>query len=56
MFLGEPGRTSIGSYYEIWMDGRKYAEGRRRWSGSIAAGPLVPLPDAIAAPLRAGNG
>ena len=27
MYLGDPGRTSVGSYYEIWMNGRKYAEG-----------------------------
>ena len=27
MYLGEPGRTSVGSYYEILKDGRKYADG-----------------------------
>ncbi len=27
MYLGEPGRSSVGSYYELRMNGRKYAEG-----------------------------
>ena len=27
MYLGEPGRPSVGSYYEISKDGRKYADG-----------------------------
>jgi acyl-CoA thioester hydrolase len=27
MFLGGPGRTSVHSYYEIWKDGRRYADG-----------------------------
>jgi acyl-CoA thioester hydrolase len=27
MFLGTPGRSSVESHYELWMDGRKYAEG-----------------------------
>ena len=27
MFLGELGRSSFGSHYEIWMNAKKYAEG-----------------------------
>ena len=47
MFLGEPGRTSIGSYYEIWMDGRKFADGASRmvWI-KRSTGKSTPLPDA----------
>ena len=54
MYLGDPGRTSIGSYYEIWMNGRKYADGAAKmvWI-DLASGRSVPLPDAVAAPLRA---
>ena len=54
MYLGHPGRTSVGSYYEIHMDGRKYADGAAKivWI-DLATGRPVPLPDAIAAPLRA---
>ena len=37
MYLGDPGRTSVGSYYEICTDGRKYADGAsRRSSGSTS--------------------
>ncbi len=54
MYLGEPGRTSVGSFYEIWMNGRKYAEGAAKivWI-DVTSGRSVPLPDAVAAPLRA---
>ena len=54
MYLAEPGRTSVGSHYEIWKDGRKYAEGAARivWI-DLASGRSVPLPEAVAAPLRA---
>jgi acyl-CoA thioester hydrolase len=54
MYLGDPGRTSVGSYYEIRMNGRKYAEGAAKivWI-DLASGRSVPLPDAVAAPLRA---
>jgi len=57
MALGELGRTSIGSFYELWIGETKYAEGAARivWI-DIASGRPVPLPDAIAAPLRAGTG
>jgi acyl-CoA thioester hydrolase len=30
MFTGPPGRSSIDSHYELWMDDRKYAEGSAR--------------------------
>jgi acyl-CoA thioester hydrolase len=54
MYLGDPGRTSVGSYYEIWMNGRKYADGAAKivWI-DLASGRSVPLPEAVAAPLRA---
>jgi acyl-CoA thioester hydrolase len=54
MLLGDPGRSSVGSYYEIWMNGRKHADGAARivWI-DLASGRSVPLPDAVAAPLRA---
>jgi acyl-CoA thioester hydrolase len=53
MFLGEPGRTSIGSWYEIWMDGRKYAEGASRlvWIDRTT-GKSTPLPPRVSAVLR----
>ena len=54
MYLGNPGRTSVGSYYEIHAAGRKYAEGAAKmvWI-DVASGRPVPLPDSVAAPLRA---
>ncbi|MEO6566307.1 MAG: thioesterase family protein [Casimicrobiaceae bacterium] len=54
MYLGDPGRTSVGSYYEIHAEGRKYAEGAARmvWI-DVASGRPVPLPAVVLAPLRA---
>ncbi len=54
MFLGEPGRTSVGSFYEILMEGRKFAEGAAKivWI-ELASGRPVPLPERVIAPLRA---
>jgi acyl-CoA thioester hydrolase len=54
MYLGDPGRTSVGSFYEIWCGGRKYAEGAAKivWI-DLGSGRSVPLPDRITAPLRA---
>jgi acyl-CoA thioester hydrolase len=54
MHLGDPGRTSVGSYYEIAMQGKKHAEGAARivWV-NLASGRSIPLPEAVAAPLRA---
>jgi acyl-CoA thioester hydrolase len=53
MFLAEPGRTSVGSFYELWMDARRYADGAARmvWV-DLATGRPCALPDAVAAPLR----
>ena len=54
MYLGDPGRTSVGSYYEILMGGRKYADGAAKlvWI-DIASGRSIPLPDRVTARLRA---
>ena len=53
MYLGDAGRTSVGSFYEIWHDGRKFAEGAAKivWI-DLASGRPVPLPDRITTPLR----
>ena len=53
MFLGKLGRSSIDTFYEIWMEGRKFAQGAARlvWINR-GTGRSTPLPDAIAAPLR----
>jgi acyl-CoA thioester hydrolase len=57
MYLGDPGRSSVGSSYEILMHGRKYAEGAAKmvWI-DMATGRSVPLPEAIAGPVRAATG
>lgn len=54
MYLGSPGRSSVGSYYDVTLGGRKYADGAAKivWI-DLASGRPVPLPDAIFAPLRA---
>lgn len=54
MYLGDPGRTSVGSFYEIHSGGRKFADGASRivWI-DIASGKPVPLPAAVTDPLRA---
>lgn len=54
MYLGDPGRTSVGSFYEIWHDGRKFADGAAKivWI-DLASGRPVVLPDRITTPLRA---
>lgn len=53
MFLGEPGRSSVGSFYEIRKGGRRVAEGSAKivWI-DLASGRPTPLPEAIVAPLR----
>ena len=54
MYLGDPGRTSIGSFYEILKDGMKCADGAAKMvSIDLASGRSVPLPDRVTAPLRA---
>lgn len=54
MLLGDLGRTSVGSYYELAMNGELYAEGAAKivWIDP-ATGRPVPLPEAVSAPLRA---
>ena len=54
MFLGDPGRSSVASFYEIWRDGQKFADGAAKivWI-DIASGRPVPLPDRIKATLHA---
>ena len=54
MLLGDPGRTSIGSFYEIAMNGQTYAEGAAKivWIDP-ATGRPAPLPALVSAPLRA---
>jgi len=56
MFLGDLGRTSIGTFYEIWLEGRKHAEGASKmvWINR-GTGLSTPLPDGIAAQLRSEN-
>jgi acyl-CoA thioester hydrolase len=53
MYLSEPGRTSLGSYYEIFKDGTKCADGAAKlvWI-DLATGRSVPLPERVTAPLR----
>ena len=50
MSLGDPGRTSIGSFYDIVRDGRKFAEGAAKivWIDLSSRRP-TPLPDSIRA-------
>jgi acyl-CoA thioester hydrolase len=54
MYLGGVGRSSVGSFYEITKAGRLYADGAAKivWI-EIASGRPTPLPEAIAAPVRA---
>jgi len=53
MYLGDPGRSSVGSFYEIWCAGRKHADGAAKivWI-DLASGRPVPLPERMVAPLR----
>ena len=54
MFLGRPGRSSVESYYEIWMNGKQYADGAAKmvWIDVKTARP-VPLPQSLRALLDA---
>jgi acyl-CoA thioester hydrolase len=54
MYIGDPGRTSIGSFYDLCVDGQRCADGAARmvWTDR-ASGRPVPLPRAVVAPLRA---
>ncbi|MEO5699283.1 MAG: thioesterase family protein [Casimicrobiaceae bacterium] len=53
MFLGEPGRSSVQSIYEIWLKDVRHAEGAAKivWI-DVAQGRSVPLPESILATLR----
>jgi len=57
MWLGDAGRTSIGSYYELTRDGGVCADGAAKivWI-DLATGRPVPLPALILEPLRAAAG
>ena len=54
MYLGAPGRSSIDSFYEIAADGTTHADGAAKivWV-DLGTGKSTPLPEHIAAPLRA---
>ncbi len=54
MSLGGLGRSSVGSFYELFKDGRRHAEGAAKivWI-DLSSGRPTSLPEAIAAPLRA---
>ena len=53
MYLASPGRTSVGSFYDIFSNGKKHADGAAKivWI-DLATGRPVPLPEHIVAPLR----
>ena len=54
MYLGEAGRSSIGSHYELDCTGRRMAEGAAKivWI-DLASGRSVPLPERLRAMLDA---
>jgi acyl-CoA thioester hydrolase len=54
MYLGDPGRTSLGSYYDLMIDGRRVADGAARmvWT-ERASGRPVSLPTHVLALVRA---
>ena len=54
MYIGDPGRTSIGSYYDLCVNGERCADGAARmvWTDRDSGRP-VPVPAAVVAPLRA---
>jgi acyl-CoA thioester hydrolase len=53
MFLGEPGRSSVASHYEIAMNGKKYADGAAKlvWIDR-GTGRSMPIPDQLRALLE----
>ena len=55
MYLGEPGKSSIGSHYELDAGGTRAAEGAAKivWV-DYATGKSVPLPDRIRSAGRQG--
>jgi acyl-CoA thioester hydrolase len=50
MFVGPPGKSSVESYYEIWMNDRKYADGAAKlvWI-DLETAKSAPLPAAFRA-------
>jgi acyl-CoA thioester hydrolase len=50
MFIDAPGRSSLDSHYELWMNDRKYAEGSARivWIDLRTQRP-APLPERLLA-------
>jgi acyl-CoA thioester hydrolase len=54
MYIGDAGRTSVGSYYDLLVGNQRYADGAARmvWTDR-ASGRPVPLPKVVIAPLRA---
>jgi len=54
MYLSHPGRSSVMSYYDIFVGGTKMADGASKlvWV-DFTTGRSTPLPEHIAAPLRA---
>jgi len=57
MYLEHPGRTSVGSYYEVERDGTRYADGAAKivWIDLKTSRP-VPVPELVMAPLRTATG
>lgn len=55
MYLGEAGRSSLGSHYELDWNGKRAAEGAAKivWI-DLASGRSVPLPERLSSMLRAG--
>ena len=53
MYLAKPGRTSVESYYDIFQDETRYADGAAKmvWI-DLQSGRPTPLPDTIVASLR----
>ena len=53
MYLGAPGRSSVGTWYDIVGNGTKYADGAAKivWI-EYATGRPMPLPEHLVAPLR----
>jgi acyl-CoA thioester hydrolase len=53
MFIGDPGRTSFGSYYDLLVEHRRVADGAARmvWTDR-ATGRPVPIPANVLALLR----
>ena len=53
MFIGDAGRTSFGSYYDLIVDGRRVADGAARmvWIDRTTGRP-VPIPSSVLALLR----